>query len=316
MDFVLIWAVSLTQVRYLLVLMGPVGSCKHPAWVRRPKKQHKIKAPGYRWIIDSDTMSFLIWVVLPVGKAIQKQTTKASIRTVLIRNFLGGPMLMGGTGHETRWPFTLLFLSTVPTVGMMPSLRRTNTDMVQQSCQPRRLCRYEVMEHHRLSALNLPGVSPLTWRWSGSRRRRSGRPPLWNWVPGWIHTSTAPCRRRGPFPFAASLQRNFGTYSSSASGQSVELGASTGTGDGSHSRVAVCFWRSLWMPNKYKCAQHRKGEGSSGYVTIRGGTCADTCSGWLKIQVTKPRRHGVFSSMQVECPDESWALFQARCQLG
>lgn len=88
-------------------------------------------------------MSFLIWVVLPVGKAIQKQTTEASIRTVLKWNFLGGPMLMGGTGHETRWPFTLLFLSTVPTVGMMPSLRRTNTDMVQQSCQPRRLCRYE-----------------------------------------------------------------------------------------------------------------------------------------------------------------------------
>lgn len=152
-------------------------------------------------------------------------------------------------------------------------------------------------------------VRPLTWRWSGSRRRRSGRPPLWNWAPGWIRTSTAPCRRRGPFPFAASLQRNFGTYSSSVSGRSVKLGASTGTGDESHSRVAVCFWRSLWMPNKYKRAQHRKGEGNSGDVTIRGDTCDDTCSGWRKCKVTKPRRHGAFSLMQIEGPDESWGFY-------
>lgn len=32
-----------------------------------------------------------------------------------------------------------------------------------------------------------------------------------------------------------------------------------------------------------------------------------------KMQVTKPTRHRVFSLMEVEGPDESWALFHAGC---
>lgn len=96
-DFVLIFGSSawLTRVRYLLVLMGPVGSCKHPVWVRRAEKQHKIKAPGctYSWIIDNDTVNSLIWILLTAGRAIQHQTmdviSRPLLRTVWIYNFLG-----------------------------------------------------------------------------------------------------------------------------------------------------------------------------------------------------------------------------------
>lgn len=54
--------------------------------------------------------------------------------------------------------------------------------------------------------------------------------------------------------------------------QSSCTGASTGTGDGSHSHVAPCLWRRSGTLNKYKRAQHRKHGGDGEDVTIRGDT--------------------------------------------
>lgn len=93
----------------------------------------------------------------------------------------------------------------------------------------------------------------------------------------------------------------------------VVRGASTGTGDESHSHVLLALLVNA--KTKYKCAPRRKGKGKIENVIIQGGTWEDTCSGFSKCKVIKPTCHCAVSLMQVEGPGEWQSLCQTGCQL-
>lgn len=95
-----------------------------------------------------------------------------------------------------RSPFTLLSLSsaiacTYSYWHYALTAENKHTDVVQQACEPRGSCgrggRRNTADPSAVKKKKKKPArcrGPLTWRWSGSRRRRSGRPPLWNWAPG------------------------------------------------------------------------------------------------------------------------------------